>query len=430
MTDPAPDPKPPFVRLMRTLGLEPDPWQAEVLEGRHHRLLLNCSRQAGKSTVVAVLSLLEAVWEPRTLVLLLSRSHRQSTELFRLVLYFHRRLGSLLLERRTAEELALSNQSRIVCLPCREETVRGYANVSLLVIDEAARVPDDLYRAVRPMLAVSDGRMVCLSTPYGKRGFFHDAWARGGPDWHRIEVPAERVPRIKPEFLEQERRALGESYYRQEYCCSFEALEGLVYPDFARCVVPGPAPEGRWVGGIDFGLRNPFAAVWGVLDRDDVLWLVGEHYSRERTLAYHAGHLPKSVTWYADPSGAREILELRCAGLTVRPGENDVTPGILAVRARLEAGRLRVLAGRCPNLVAEAGLYRYDPEGRSERPLKEHDHALDALRYLVSRTDARHLARLRRPEPTAPPPAPDPPPAAQRPPWLSIRNESLWTILA
>src|SRR5262249_31903236 len=152
---------------------------------------------------------------------LLSRSHRQSAELFRIVTDFHRRLHAPLLERRTAQELQLSNFSRIVSLPCREDTIRGYSRVGLLVIDEAARVPDDLYRAVRPMLGVSGGRLICLSTPYGRRGFFHDAWARGGDDWLRIEVPAERIPRIAPAFLEQERRALGESWFRQEYCCSF-----------------------------------------------------------------------------------------------------------------------------------------------------------------------------------------------------------------
>ncbi len=98
-------------------------------------------------------------------------------------------------------------------------------------------MPDDLYRAVRPMLAVSEGRMVCLSTPYGKRGFFYKEWTEGGDDWHRIEIKASEVPRIKPEFLEQERRSLGEAFYRQEFCCSFETLQGLVYPDLAQCVV-------------------------------------------------------------------------------------------------------------------------------------------------------------------------------------------------
>ncbi len=440
--------RPPAVRLMRSLGLEPDPWQVEVLEGHHPRLLLNCCRQAGKSTTVALLGLAEAVFVPGTRVLLLSRSHRQSRELFRIVAGFFRRLGEPMKVRLTAEDLQLDNHSRIVSLPCREDTIRGYSNVGILIIDEAARVPDDLYRAVSPMLAVSGGRLICLSTPYGKRGFFYHAWAKGGADWHRIEIPAARIPRIKPDYLARERRTLGESWYRQEFCCSFEALEGLVYPDFARCVVPaeslpsllrgeGPGVKGlRRFGGIDFGFRNPFAAVWGVLDCDDVLWLTGEHYASEQSLAYHAAHLPRDVTWYADPVGARERCELRCAGLTVRTGDNDLRPGIAAVRARLEDGGLKVLAGACPHLVAEASLYRYDAEGRgrSEAPVKDHDHALDALRYLVSRLDARRLARLRRrpadPDPDpATPAAPSPADAPKRRPnaWLSYRNEALWT---
>src|SRR5262249_54855453 len=161
----------------------------------------------------------------------------------------------------------------------------------------AALVPDELYRTVRPMLAVSRGRLVCLSTPYGKRGFFYEAWAKGR-EWTRIEVPAAKVARIAPEFLEEERQALGETFYRQGYECCFEAVQGLVYPEFARCVssclpprlrteAAGVAGQRR-VGGIDFGFRNPFAALWGVLDHDDVLWLLGEHYERQRPLSYHA----------------------------------------------------------------------------------------------------------------------------------------------
>jgi hypothetical protein len=440
MTESTNSARPPAVHIMRNLGLEPDPWQVEVLQAGHPRLLLNCCRQAGKSTVVALLGLVEALWAPATKVLLVSRSLRQSAELFRIVTDFYRRLGSPLRQRQTAEELQLENLSRIVCLPCKEETIRGYARVNLLILDEAARVPDDLYRAVRPMLAVSNGRLICLSTPYGKRGFFHDAWAKGGDDWARIEVPAERIGRITPAFLAGERRALGASWFRQEYGCSFEALEGLVYPDFARCVVrasePGASatgvPTGRKVGGLDFGFRNPFAAVWGVLDRDGVLWLTGEHYARQKPLSYHAQHLPRDVTWYADPSGATERCELRCAGFAVKEGDNALRPGIAAVSARLENGTLRVLEGRCPNLLAEAALYRYSDDAgdrHAEAPVDEHNHALAALRYLVSRLDARRMARNRGPgdgKPPAEKPAPAPP---KKRPWLRLDNEELWTPL-
>jgi hypothetical protein len=94
-----------------------------------------------------------------------------------------------------------------------------------------------LYRAVRPMLAVSRGRLVILSTPFGRRGFFYRAWEDKATNWLRFQVRAERVPRIGRAFLDEELRTLGRSWFNQEYGCSFEAREGLVYPEFPRCVV-------------------------------------------------------------------------------------------------------------------------------------------------------------------------------------------------
>src|SRR5437016_1098280 len=106
---------------------------------------------------------------------------------------------------------------------------------------------------------------------------------------------------------------------------------------------------------------------------------------------------PLPRTGEGAPAGAREIHELICAGVPVRRADNEVRPGIQAVRARLENGTLRVLRGKCPNLLAEAGLYRYDPESKdSETPLKEYDHAMDALRYLVSKLDAGKMARFKK----------------------------------
>jgi hypothetical protein len=111
-------------------------------------------------------------------------------------------------------------------------------------------------------------------------------------------------------------------------------------------------------------------------------------------LSYHAQQLPKKVTRYADPSGANEICELQCANFIMRKGNNTLRMGIAAVSARLEAGTLRVVAGRCPNLLAEAELYRYEDDTtarRSENPLDEHNHALAALRYMVASLDARKM---------------------------------------
>src|ERR671912_1495796 len=164
-------------RLMLTAGLTPDPWQKRLLRSASKRQLLLCSRQSGKSTTTAVSALHHALYSDDALVLLLSPSLRQSQELFRKVLRVYSAIQHVpLSSHETSLRLELTNGSRIVSLPGKEETVRGYSGVTLLVIDEAARVPDELYYAVRPMLAVSSGRLICLSTPFGKQGFFYEAW--------------------------------------------------------------------------------------------------------------------------------------------------------------------------------------------------------------------------------------------------------------
>jgi hypothetical protein len=217
--------------LLTDAGLTPDEWQADALASEDPRVLMLCSRQAGKSTVAAALALREAVLTPRSLVLLLSPTLRQSGELFRdKLLSLWSALGSPLRRRPpTALTLELANGSRVVSLPENEAGIRGFSGVGLLVIDEAARVADSLYKAVRPMLAVSGGRLVALSTPFGQRGWFYEEWENGGPGWRRFRVRAQDCPRISPEFLEDERRALGDRWFNQEYMTSFEAVEGAFF---------------------------------------------------------------------------------------------------------------------------------------------------------------------------------------------------------
>jgi phage FluMu gp28-like protein len=124
--------------------------------------------------------------------------------------------------------MELSNGSRIEALPGTEKTIRGFSGVDLLIVDEASRVADELYYAARPMLAVSGGRLMMLSTPHGKRGVFFEEWS-GGEGWERYEVPAAECPRVPASFLEEERRTLPGWVYRQEYECSFEETEDQVF---------------------------------------------------------------------------------------------------------------------------------------------------------------------------------------------------------
>jgi hypothetical protein len=205
------------------LDFDADAKQAEALRSGSKRVVLNCTRQWGKSTVTAAKALHTATQHTGSLTLVVSPSARQSGEFLRKASTFARRLGMPAKGDGDNEiSLALPNGSRIVGLPGKEETVRGFSAVSLLLVDEASRVSDDLYRAVRPMLAVSNGSLWLMSTPFGKRGFFYETWMHGGTEWQRVRATARECPRIPAAFLEEERAAMGERSFRQEYLCEFE----------------------------------------------------------------------------------------------------------------------------------------------------------------------------------------------------------------
>lgn len=212
------------------LGFHPDAKQRIVLDEGGRRGLLNCSRQWGKSTVTAAKAVYRAYTRPESLVVVVSPCERQSGEFLRKAAGFASKLG--IRARGDGDNkisLLFPDGSRIVGLPGVANTVRGFSAVSLMLIDEAARVSDDLYRAVRPMLAVGNGDLWLMSTPYGQRGFFYDEWTNGGDRWVRVSVPGTECARIPAAFLEEERASLGDLCFRQEYGCEFVGEEGSLF---------------------------------------------------------------------------------------------------------------------------------------------------------------------------------------------------------
>jgi hypothetical protein len=213
-------------------GVTPHDWQARLLRSEADRILINCSRQSGKSTTMATIGLHEGLYVDESLTLIVSPTQRQSGELFKKLLALYRRIGKPVVSTsESALQLELENGSRIVALPGKDGTVRGYSAVSLLILDEAAKIKDDLYRTVRPMLAVSHGRLIAASTPFGTRGWWYDAYVSnqkyGG--WDYYEINAEQAPLITPEFLEEERRELGAFWFAQEYMCKFLDSQGAAF---------------------------------------------------------------------------------------------------------------------------------------------------------------------------------------------------------
>ena len=216
--------------LAAELGIALDPWQRDALATDRDALLL-VTRQGGKGLVASLLALAALVGDAGSTTVIVSRSDRQSKRLLRRTKRYYRSLAGVppavvdsqyVLELRTGSEL--------LALPGSEETIRGIEAVDLLIVDEAALVPDDLFAAVYPMLATTARRCVAMTTPRGKRGWFWREWSEGGEAWHRARVTAEQVPhRIKPEWLARTRARLGDWMFRQEFLVEFLDDEAQLY---------------------------------------------------------------------------------------------------------------------------------------------------------------------------------------------------------
>ena len=240
-TEGAAEPKGAAEWVREHLGFEPDRGQTRMLGSASKRGLLNCSRQWGKSTITAAKAVHQAYTEPESLTLVVTPSARQSGEFVRKAAGFARRLGMRVKGDGDNEiSLEFPNRSRIVGLPGNETTARGFSAVTLMLVDEASRVSDDLYKTVRPMLAVSSGALWLMSTPFGSRGFFWEAWQRGGPEWERVRAPATECARIPRAFLEEERTAMGERWFRQEYLCEFvDSVSGVFEGNLVEEAITG-----------------------------------------------------------------------------------------------------------------------------------------------------------------------------------------------
>jgi hypothetical protein len=191
--------------------------------------MILAARQSGKSTICAIYALWHALDNHGALVLVLSPSLRQSSLLFRTITAYYQDLGRPIpSDVENTRTLELANKSMIVSLPGLERTTRGFSGVSLLLLDESALIDDDLYRAVRPMLAVSDGKIFAIGTPHGKRGWFYHTWT-GSDEFRKIKITAHQCPRIRPEFLEEERKALGQYWFEQEYGCAFTESDDTLF---------------------------------------------------------------------------------------------------------------------------------------------------------------------------------------------------------
>lgn len=336
-------------------------------------------------------------------MLLIAPSQRQSQELANRVRRFAQVLG-LDLQAESALRLELRGGSRVIALPAKEGTIRGYS-AHLVVLDEAAWIPDDLYAAVRPMLAATRGRLVAISTPFGTRGWFWREWVEG-EGWERVMVTAYDVPHLDPAFLEEERRALGEWRFRQEYLCEFLSSGGAIpEEDVERATrLPGPEEprEGRrYVAGLDLARVHDWTAL-AIVDATEPeamrlvrleRWRAEWEETVERVLSLVRPYAPRllvDATGVGDPVYER----LRRAYPNVYPYRfSHATKPPLVTELRLALAEGRLLLYPDPALLGELRALeaRQTTYGVSyEAPSGAHDDTVMALALAV--WAARHAA--------------------------------------
>jgi phage terminase large subunit len=282
----------------------------------------------------------------------------------------------------------------------KPERLRG-PNLSWVYLDEAALMRGKIWEIVIGRLRVGVPKGWVTTTPAGFNWVYR-YFGESADDNYKMYQSATRENIYLPEdYIRDLEAAYTGEFARQELDGEFTLFEGLVYSEFSlsRHVTDFVVPEG-WtlVRAIDWGYTNPFVCLFGAVDEDGRLYIYDEHYESKRLIKHHAEKIKQregNFSWTVADHDAQDNAELRKYGIPTINAKKDVIEGIQKVKARLVTqgdGRPRLfIHPRCENLIKEMQAYRWaeskDGVNEKEEPVKEFDHAMDALRYMVMKLD-------------------------------------------
>lgn len=275
--------------------------------------------------------------------------------------------------------------------------------------DEGGQFKKKTFDAIVGRTGAKMSPLLITTTPYGL-GALYTEWVKpfmsGDKDYLIVQWASNVNPGYPDEEYERAKRTMTPEKFAERYDGKFMQLEGLVYPDFSRCIIYMDQkeiddllaiPGGKHVGGLDYGWNDPFCALCGYLTPvDDILYIWFERYRSQRTIEQHADNLPKisSMIWYSDHN-PEAIRKLQRGGFTVRKARKDILAGVLAVNRRIYTGKLKIIANRCPATIGEATTYIYpekDEEIVGDVPIDRDNHAMDPLRYMIMGLDWKKAA--------------------------------------
>lgn len=407
------------MRLLIGLRLmELTPKQAEAIENESRWKVLNWGRRSGKTTELAYEALGTALTVDNARVTYYAQTRDDARDISFDI--FKEIFGaSIVKTNETHLEFTIKNlvggTSKVSLKGWESVQERGKGRGTendLLLIDEVAFCRNFLPnwdKVLEPTLLTSKGRVVFSSTPNGFNDFHVLAnKAQSEPEWFYSHATSYDNPFNSEKELERLKKSKTDDAWAQEYMADFRRMEGLVYKEFVRAAhiyneIPPYIDIVTTIGGHDFGTNNPCAAITIKKDQDARYWVESEWYETGKTDAQQADYV-SALRWdkcFPDPSSASGIIEMKNRGINVRDvikGKDSVRSGITTVKELFKTGRLKIHES-CHNLIWELETYAY-PEKKSdkneeENPIKENDHALDALRYALMMDNQASVKKTR-----------------------------------
>lgn len=250
------------------MTIQLDEWQKEILNTKGN-ICLRAGRQVGKSTIIAIKAAKFALENPNKTIMVISKTERQAELLFSKILFninqIERNEISKGKDRPTKHKIQLKNKSVIHCLPTGETGfgIMGYT-IDLLIADEAAWIPEEVWNSLIPSMAITKGNIWVLSTPYLKEGYFYKCFS--DPTFTTFHTTSEKCPRRDDVFLAHEKATLTEAQYSQMYLGEFMDEFLRFFPEelIKKCCVgqekkPNKMRDSEYYIGCDVGrIEDPF----------------------------------------------------------------------------------------------------------------------------------------------------------------------------
>lgn len=377
------------------------PAQAKIAQDTSRFRVVNCGRRFGKTTL-AVEEIKGLALYKKSRIAYIAPTYQQARDIA---------WATLIKELQPITKKA--NESRlelVVYAKTGGESViqlRGWESIETLrgqqfdfvVVDEVASMRNfwmNWQEVIRPTLTDTKGHALFISTP---KGFNHFYDLYNDPHFKSFNFTSYDNPHIPKEEIDEAKTQVTEDRFAQEYLADFRKTEGLVYKEFDRTVHlfddKTILPEFvKTFCGVDFGFTNPSAIIQIKEDTDRNYWITNEWYKTQQTTEQiiQTTQLFKPNEVYPDPAEPDRIEQMANAGLNIREVSKDIPAGINRVRELFKQGRIKVHAD-CKNLIHELETYRYPERGvdysskidlnEKEVPVKENDHAMDALRYAL-----------------------------------------------